>query len=87
MFSGSERLLRILYDVWVCWKSNMAVINRKLIGNNVHLSSYIHDTNEIATVISMFSGKVYTTIVLRRLPHVWSFGETKMATIDRKNFH
>ena len=30
MFSGSgntERLVRILYDAWVCWKSNMAHIN------------------------------------------------------------
>ena len=36
MFSGSgntERLVRMLF-VWVCWKSNMAAINRKLIGND-----------------------------------------------------
>ena len=42
-FSGSgntERLVIILYDVWVCWKSNMVVINRKLIGNSMYLSSY-----------------------------------------------
>ena len=43
MFSDSdntEKLDRTLYDVWVRWKSNMAAINRELIGNNVNLSSY-----------------------------------------------
>ena len=43
MFSESdntERLVGKLSDVWLYCKSQMAAINRKLIGINVYLSSY-----------------------------------------------
>ena len=81
---NSERLVRMLYDVLVCWKSIMAAINSKLMGNNVFLISCMLDINEIQTAQSMFSGKGYTTRTLRRLPDVWICEESKMATFDRK---
>jgi len=43
MFLGTgntDKLLRILSYDWACWKSKMAAINRKQIGNNIYLSSY-----------------------------------------------
>ena len=37
---NTEILLGMLSDVWFCVKSNKAPINRKLIGNNVYISTY-----------------------------------------------
>ena len=88
MFSGSgntERLMGTLSDVWVCWKSNMAAINRKLIDSNVYLIcvARIHESKEIPTVIPMVWGRA------TRLEHcedclMLVFVRNQMTTFNRK---
>ena len=44
----------------------------------------MHDSNVIPTAVPMFSGSGYTTRLLRKPPDLWTNGEMKIASVDRK---
>jgi hypothetical protein len=86
-FSGSvntKRLVGILSDIWVKWKSKMVVINRKYIGNDV-IVVRTHDDNDVLRAKHMFSGSGNTARRLWRLLNVVTYEELKMTSVKRKS--
>ena len=49
-------------------------------------SACIHDSNEIPTVLPMFSRSGYTTRLQQRLPDEWICEESKMTVCNRKRY-